>query len=211
MTERGVLVAFEGPSGTGKSTVARLVADALRPVRVLLTREPSDGPLGLEARAGTGRYSGRALACLVAADRYAHLEEEVVPALAAGAVVICDRYVMSSFVLQRLDGVEREFISCLNAPAPRPDLYVMLAAAPSDAADRVRARGTSSRFQPRSEEHAAAEAVLYEEEESLAARSGQRLLRLDTTGRAPEAVAAQACVAISALVRPPTPPAPATR
>ena len=203
MTVRGRFVAFEGPSGAGKSTVARLVADAIPSDRVLLTQEPSDGPLGREARDGTRRYTGRALACLVAADRCAHLEQEISPALADGVIVICDRYVMSSFVLQRLDGVKREFISCLNALAPPPDLYVVLEAVPSDAAGRVRSRGATSRFHPGSEVDAAAEADLYEEEAGVLERAGQRVLRLDTTGRAPEAIAAEACAAISALVQQP--------
>ena len=56
-----------------------------------------------------------ALACLVAGDRHHHLATEILPALHAGKVVICDRYLPSSLVLQAIDGIEPDTIWCLNA------------------------------------------------------------------------------------------------
>jgi dTMP kinase len=72
------------------------------------TSEPSHGPLGTLARHGTDTYSGYVLACLVAADRYHHLATDIRPNLAAGRIVVCDRYVPSSYVLQLMDGVPIE-------------------------------------------------------------------------------------------------------
>jgi dTMP kinase len=107
MTDRpGRFIVVDGPSGVGKSTVTTLLAQRLSAAGhdVLTTGEPSNGPIGELARGGTNDYRGLALACLVAADRYHHLAVQVHPALAAGRVVVCDRYVPSSLVLQHLDG-----------------------------------------------------------------------------------------------------------
>lgn len=95
MTDRqGFFVAIEGPSGVGKSTVTDLLHAALahRGFPAVATKEPSDSALGKLARQGADEYRGLVLACLVAADRYYHLEHDIRPALRAGYVVICDRY-----------------------------------------------------------------------------------------------------------------------
>lgn len=98
------------------------------------------------ARAGTHDFQGLALACLVAADRYQHLDREIRPALGRGAVVVCDRYVPSSLVLQTLDGVDTQFARQLNQHAQPPDLTVILTGTPECTRERARARGASSRF-----------------------------------------------------------------
>ncbi|WP_282795046.1 dTMP kinase [Streptomyces sp. CC224B] len=100
----GMFVTIDGPGGVGKSTVAAAVVELLRAegVPVHATREPSDSEIGRIARDGTDRYRGMSMACLIAADRYQHVEHEVRPALARGALVVCDRYVASSLVLQSL-------------------------------------------------------------------------------------------------------------
>ncbi|MFJ5545890.1 dTMP kinase, partial [Micromonospora chalcea] len=122
----GLFVVVDGPSGVGKTTASallvRLLAQEGWPVHP--TKEPSNSVLGRTARHGTDEYRGLTLACLVAADRYHHLETEVRPALKAGKVVVCDRYLPTSLVLQRLDGVEPDFIWRLNRHADRPDLIL---------------------------------------------------------------------------------------
>ncbi len=60
-----------------------------------------------------------ALACLVAGDRHHHLASEVLPVLRAGKVVICDRYLPSSLVLQCIDGIDQDN---LGAPTLAGDL-----------------------------------------------------------------------------------------
>jgi Thymidylate kinase len=103
----GFLVTLDGPSGTGKTTVSALVAEQLSRSAhpVWHTTQPSRSPLGEIARQGTYHYRGLALSCLVAADRYDHLAREIEPALAAGLIVVCDRYAPSALVLDRLDGL----------------------------------------------------------------------------------------------------------
>ncbi len=146
MTGRFVVV--DGPSGVGKTTASALLADlvAAEGWQVHRTKEPTHSRLGETARYGTDDYHGLALACLVTADRYHHLETEVRPALAAGKVVICDRYLATSLVLQRLDGVDGEFIWTLNRYVDRPDLTIILTGDPTQARARAAARGIHSRF-----------------------------------------------------------------
>jgi dTMP kinase len=124
---RGVFVTVDGLGGAGKSTTVqhlrRYLAEQGHTVHA--TTEPSYKQLGTLARHGTDTYSGHALACLVSADRYHHLDAEIRPHLAAGRIVVCDRYV-ASYVLQRMDGVPIEFIEAINAAVDVPDLAVIL-------------------------------------------------------------------------------------
>lgn len=144
-----LFISIDGPSGIGKSTVSALLRSTLegRGVPTVLTTEPSRSRLGEPARYGTHEYRGPASACLVAADRYRYLEREIRPAVRAGHVVICDRYVPSSLVLQRLDGADRSFLWAINQAADRPDLAVILTGDPARSHRRAARRGTYSRFQ----------------------------------------------------------------
>lgn len=147
--ERGLLVSLDGPGGAGKTTLARGVAARLEAsgVPVLVTREPSDTPLGNLAGCRTHQYRGLALACLVAADRYQHLEEVVRPALVQGHVVLCERYTPTSLALQVIDGVARDTVWEINRHADLPDLAVVVTAAADALAERVANRGPADRFE----------------------------------------------------------------
>jgi dTMP kinase len=101
----GVFVTLEGGDGVGKSTQQALLADWLRSRgrEVVLTREPGGTELGAEIRRLVlhGEHvAPRAEALLYAADRAHHVETVVRPALAAGAVVLADRYIDSSVAYQ---------------------------------------------------------------------------------------------------------------
>lgn len=151
MTARfpGTLVTFEGPGGVGKTTITELVADLLTAdgVAVHATVQPSRTPLGELARHGTDTYRDMTLACLCAADRHHQLTTEILPALAEGKVVLCDRYVASSLVLQGLDDIPLDVVWALNHGVYRPDLVCALTALPADVERRLRARGGHSRFE----------------------------------------------------------------
>jgi len=86
-------------------------------------------PLGQLIRAGTDIYHGMALACLVAGDRH-HLAAEIRPRLESGAIVLSDRYLPASLVLQRVDALDWDTIWQLNTPVVVPDLAVILNAKP---------------------------------------------------------------------------------
>jgi dTMP kinase len=149
MKRRGRFVVLEGLDGAGTTTQAAKLAAALRRAghRVLLTREPSDGPVGETLRRAldgslrrTPKLSDAALALLFAADRLDHLASTVEPGLAAGAVVVSDRYVLSSFAYQGRT-LKPAWVEALNANAQPPDLTLFLEVRPRIAATRRRQRG----------------------------------------------------------------------
>lgn len=146
---RGLFVTFDGPNGVGKSSVITRVASSLRRYGfpVTRTREPTASPLGRLVRAAESRYPGTVLACLVAADRYFHVERLVLPALNEGNIVLSDRYVESSLVLQCFDGVTRDFVWALNSNVLRPDLSIIITATPSTIEGRLAGRSRYSRFE----------------------------------------------------------------
>ncbi|WP_294606886.1 dTMP kinase, partial [uncultured Roseovarius sp.] len=105
----GLFISFEGIDGSGKSTQARLLAEALRGQgrEVVLTREPGGSPGAEEIRKlvleGDGdRWSAETELLLFTAARRDHLERTIAPAIAAGKVVICDRFADSTRMYQGL-------------------------------------------------------------------------------------------------------------
>ncbi len=186
----GILITIDGPGGVGKSTVAQLVAKALddRAGPVHSTVEPTRTSLGEHIRAGTETYRGMALACLVAGDRHHHLTTDILPALRAGKAVVCDRYLPSSLVLQRLDGIDPEVIWQLNAAAYIPDVAVLLNAEHPVIAERLRARGAHSRFE-RKAGGSRAESDLYHLAAAQLRAAGWPVMALDCTTRRPETIA----------------------
>lgn len=183
-----------------KSTLVRLVADQLGAagVETHATTEPSTGPAGMLARSGTAVFHGHALACLVAADRYHHLEAEIAPALEAGKVVICDRYVPSSYALQVLDGVEEDFVAAINAHTRRPDLAVILTCDPGELRRRLIVRGSHGRFED-DPGMSSAEVERYDHIAAMLARDGVRTLVLDSTRHHADFLARQLVTSIQTL------------
>ncbi|MEU2613111.1 dTMP kinase [Micromonospora sp. NPDC007271] len=144
----GFVVALEGQSGVGKSTVARLVCDRLQRLgrQTLLTRTPSTSKIGTLARGGTSDFRGLELTLLVAADRYHHERTVVRPAIAHGAIVVCDRYLASSLVLDPYDSVALDQVRAIYKGLPPAGLTVVLLGDPEVCAARATARGLYSRF-----------------------------------------------------------------
>jgi dTMP kinase len=192
VVRRGVFVAVDGPGGVGKTTTVTAVTALLRSAGVptWTTAEPSDSDIGQLARVRVHKpTSGLALTCLFAADRYQQLDEEIRPQLAAGTVVVTDRYLASGLVMQRHDGVDLEFLRALNARADRPDLAVILTADADTVAARLRERGAHNRYQLR---HAdtVRELELFVEAGKVLGRSGVHVLVLNTATTPPAGVAA---------------------
>jgi dTMP kinase len=139
---------FEGIDGSGTTTQRTLIAERLRARghRVHETREPSDGRIGALTRALLAVVPGQprtvdaaGLALLFAADRLEHLVREVEPALARGEIVICDRYVVSSWVYQSLD-CDPAWVRTINARARWPDRTFVFDLDPELALARVAER-----------------------------------------------------------------------
>ncbi|MDX8029038.1 dTMP kinase [Lentzea sp. BCCO 10_0856] len=188
---RGLFVTVDGPSGAGKTTIVRHLAQMLlaQGEHVHLTAEPSSGPVGKLALELTETVTGRALACLYAADRYHHVEHEIMPLLEAGHTVISDRYIASGLVVQRFDGVDPMFLWHLNEEAKRPDLTVILEADPEVIASRLAERGPHNRFQ-----HTAgsshAEVEFYRHAAETLYSTGFGVFKVDCSSRLPEQIAA---------------------
>lgn len=191
MSGKGFFVAIDGPSGIGKSTVTGVLARQLaaRGLAVLATKEPTTTPLGSLTRFGTDEYRGLTLACLIAADRYQHLEHEIQPALAAGKVIVCDRYLASSLVLQGLDGVEPAFVWRLHQHAIRPDLTVILTGESVRSRDRADKRGLYSRFHRGGLEQSSAETQLYGAAADELRQAGYEVLTHDIGSQTADGVA----------------------
>ena len=131
MISKPRFIALEGIDGAGTTTQSRLLVDWLRSLGrpVHLTREPSDGPIGLlireVLRGDHGEFDPSAIALLFAADRLDHLSREIRPALARGRDVVSDRYVLSSLAYQGLDG-NLPWVETLNARAEPAALTIVL-------------------------------------------------------------------------------------
>jgi len=143
----GTLVAFEGLDGCGKSTQIARLAQALREAghAPLVTREPSDAPTGERIRELA--RSGRVLAPeeelrWFVEDRREHVARTLAPALAAGRVVLTDRYFLSTVAYQGARGLDwRAILAQSEASFPLPDLVLLLEIDPAAGLARVRERG----------------------------------------------------------------------
>jgi len=147
---KSLFVTLEGPNGVGKTTIAKEVVQRLCDFGydVLLTKEPTASSLGDFLRNSEEIYGRETLACIAAADRYFHIAQEIAPALAAGQIVLSDRYIESSLVLQRLDGCSLEFIWNINSQIFVPDLSVILVSDPTILDQRLSSERTKfSRFE----------------------------------------------------------------
>jgi dTMP kinase len=140
-----MFVTFEGSDGSGKSTQAELLRDALAAEgrEVVLTREPGGTHLGERIRELVlegGAMSAWAEAALFAAARSQHVEEVILPALQRGADVVCDRYLDSSLAYQGIArGLGVQEVLELNLRVTRgllPDATVLLLLDPETAAGR---------------------------------------------------------------------------
>lgn len=144
MKQKGVLIAFEGIDGTGKSTQVRLLAEALTRLglSVLATREPTDGPYGRRIRElflSRNSVSPEEELALFLADRREHVRRVIAPALAAGQVVLTDRYYFSTAAYQGAAGHDPQAIIAENERfAPKPDLVLLLEVPVSLGVHRVR-------------------------------------------------------------------------
>lgn len=187
---RGLFVSLDGPGGVGKSTTAKIVVEMLLADGLMgyYTTEPSRTPLGNLLRAGTQDYRGVALACLIAGDRHHHVDNEVRPVVARGGVVVCDRYIASSLVLQHMDGLTPDAVWELNRPVHVPDLMVFLSAEPDVLRERLGRRGSHSRFEDM-EDSSFTEFELYARTAQFLQAKGVGSVVIDCTDLDPEKVA----------------------
>jgi len=153
-----MFITFEGIDGSGKSTQARLLADMLRKAghEVVLTREPGGSPGAEEIRrlvleGDPDRWSAETEILLFTAARRDHLERVIAPALAAGRIVISDRFADSTRMYQGLSrGDLRGLVDKLHALmiGREPDLTFIIDMDPEMGLARAKGRGgTEERFE----------------------------------------------------------------
>lgn len=158
MTTKGHFVTFEGIDGSGKSTQARLLAEALRSKGrdVVLTREPGGSPGAEEIRrlvleGDPDRWSAETEILLFTAARRDHLERTILPAIATGKIVICDRFADSTRVYQGVSrGDLRGVVDALHGLmiGHEPDLTLLIDMDPDTGLKRALGRnGAEERFE----------------------------------------------------------------
>jgi dTMP kinase len=146
----GFFITLEGVEGSGKTTQTALVAEALRAAghRVTVTREPGGTRAGEAIRAifldpAVSLHAAAEL-LLVLADRAQHVREKLKPALAAGEIVLSDRYSDSTVAYQGYGrGLDLKLLDELNRLATagtHPDLTIVLDLAVETGLERTRAR-----------------------------------------------------------------------
>lgn len=145
---RPLFVVVEGLDGSGGTTQSRLLQEWFNTqgFETHLTCEPSYGPIGLLIQKALSvseeskHISDRVLPYLFAADRQAHLDNEINPALLDGKTVISDRYYHSSLAYQGLSiGLSR--VATLNEQFQKPDITFILWLEPEISFQRIQQRG----------------------------------------------------------------------
>lgn len=158
--KKGYFVTLEGGEGSGKSTQLKLLEDYLDNggYDVIYTREPGGTPISEEIRkillgGKNVEMSDETEALLFAAARAQHIKEKILPAIAEGKTVVCDRYVHSSLVYQGYARGLGEFVEKVNSYALEncmPDVTIFLDITPerafarkggADADDRLEQSG----------------------------------------------------------------------
>ena len=155
---RGKFITFEGCDGSGKSTQLKLLSDYLTKEGIphIFTREPGGGKISEQIReillnVKNSEMTDECEALLYAAARVQHLADRVEPALEKGELVICDRYVDSSFAYQAYArGLGLDFLEKINAFALEkylPDATVFIDLSPEDAFRRKHGADENDRLE----------------------------------------------------------------
>lgn len=144
MKGKGLFICVDGLDGCGKTTQTKLLVRKLRKIGwdAVYTAEPSRGKIGQFIKKyclhGEKRTFPIVEALLFAADRFEHVEKEVIPALNEGKIVVSDRYVYSSLAYQGATGLDLKWIEMINEHAIRPDLAIFVDVEPEAVIKRLK-------------------------------------------------------------------------
>ena len=144
---KGIFITLEGGEGSGKTTIAKMLKEVLEPQKhVVITREPGGVKIAEEIRnvivdVNNTEMDARTEALLYAASRRQHLVEKVMPVLAQGGIVICDRFIDSSLVYQGIGrglGIENVYnMNLFATEGVMPDLTLFFDIKPEEALKRI--------------------------------------------------------------------------
>lgn len=133
---KGKFITFEGPDGCGKTTIVEMIYKKLEDLgyKVIKTREPGGTDISEKIRdlildVNNDEMSPRCEALLYAASRSQHTEEKIIPYLNKGYIVLCERYILSSYAYQGYGRGLLEGVVAINDFATsglRPDLTILL-------------------------------------------------------------------------------------
>ena len=151
----GRFILLEGPDGSGTTTHATLLSDALRGDGddVVQTAEPTDGPVGAMIRNwlrtstafpdAERQLPPDALQLLFIADRAQHVAQVINPALSRGQTVVCDRYTPSTIAYGAALGLDEAWLESCNARFVRPTVSILLLPPVEVCLERLRGRATT--------------------------------------------------------------------
>jgi dTMP kinase len=158
----GLLITLEGGEGAGKSSllvhIKQYLAETLGDREIVYTREPGASSIGNSVRelilANNGlEIDPKTEALLFAADRAQHMAEKITPALDRGAIVVCDRFIDSSYAYQAIGRGLGNFIVELSNWAisgRKPDLTIILDIDPKVGIQRKHAQSELNRMEEES-------------------------------------------------------------
>lgn len=155
---KGIFITLEGPDGSGKSTIMKMVADHLRKknLDILWTREPGGTPIGERIRDiilddNNQDMAFETEALLYAASRGQHVHEKILPALEKGQTVLCERFILSSLAYQGVGrglGIERvKAINDFAIKGLRPDLTLFFHVDPATTLQRKTSKKGGDRLE----------------------------------------------------------------
>lgn len=204
--EPGLFITFEGADGCGKSTQMNKLAEYLneRGYETVLTREPGGCGISecIRELVLDIRHKGMSSECealLYAAARAEHVRQVIIPAVKNGKIVLCDRFLDSSFAYQaRGRELGDEFIRQINAPAMKcvPDRTLLFVGDAQVVLKRLRSNGNLDRIEVEKDEFFLR---VYEGFEEIHKAEPDRVHRIDSN-RTIDEIFADVCEDINALL-----------
>ncbi len=189
-TKRGYFITLEGCEGSGKSTQSEMLKKYLAEIGVnaVFTREPGGTPIAEKIRSiildgNNGAMTDETEALLYAAARAQIVKEKILPLLCDGKVVVCDRYIDSSFAYQAYArGLSYDFIAEINSVAMKtcmPDLTIFFDITPEAAFRRKGGADADDRIE---QSGIAFHNAVYRGYKSLAKKFPERIVEIDSEG-----------------------------